>query len=176
MGKIVEKNISVLDFVAEYNKCGNKALREDFIRHKLNVNTYVAVIMKKVMADKIIAMSCHDGNGAVKVDSFKRYILETYALINSYTNLVVDEKSWMEQYTALDEAGLISIILGKIPEKEVESFHTIVKMAYDDMMTNEYEIHAFVMNVISKLLPVTEKSAETIVQAFIKNAQGKLKK
>ena len=152
MNKKTEKFL-VKDFVEGYKKITGPQQKEAYLNKKLNITPYVGYIVKELQAKNIVKESSLDDKGNVSINSSKRYILYIYSLIKLYTNLDMEPADIINDYDLLESAGLLDEILKRIPEKEKGAFDVMVKMQYDDFMTNYYSIHGYLDNKLQTLYP-----------------------
>ena len=145
----MDKIITVKEFVDGYKKQTDDVTNKKEKVHKKFVgNNYVNYATKLSVADQIVQLSSTnqvDGqvNGQIKINSSLRYLLYVFNLIDLYTNITVDFSNILEEYDLLEEQGLVDELIRLMPQREVTSFETILKMVFDDFIQNNYENHAF---------------------------------
>ncbi|WP_346961245.1 hypothetical protein [Clostridium sp.] len=158
-----ENKINVINLIEDYEKLTSDKSKEDYLKAKIKINNYIDYGTKMFIAENIINSSCLKNNN-IYIDSCKRYILYIYALLANYTNLDIHENELLLQYDLLEKHGLLDIILDMIPEKEIVTFKTILDMKQNDLMTNKYEIHAFISDKINSFTDIVEGFANSINQ------------
>ena len=156
-----EDAIIIDKLVDGYLKRTSTKMKEEYLKTVIKVKPYIGYGIKIFLADTIIKTSCLK-EGRVYIDSCKKYMLYIYALIDTYTNIEINQKEWMSQHDRLDSLGLIEPILALIPEKERSTFKTILDMKLDDLMTNRYGIYAY----IDEQMDRAAKIATEIGKAF----------
>lgn len=178
-----EKKIDIIRFVNGYKKVANDKLKEKYISDNLKiVKTYIPFHTKMAICDNIINATTHEVkrdlngnivygednkpmNGDFHVDSAMRFLLFTMNLIDIYTNLKVDFDNISIEYDALNEIGLIQVIMMLLPKEEISEIKTMLDMKYDDVMVNEYETR----NYISRLVNRFGDLIEFAMNSFDKN-------
>lgn len=148
-----ENGITIDKLIDGYLKRTSVKIREEYLKVVIKVKPYVGYGTKIFLADTIIKTSCLN-DGQIYIDSCKKYLLYIYTLIDTYTNIELNQKDLMIQYDRLDSIGLIEPILALIPEKERATFKTILDMKQDDLMTNRYGVHAFIKEQMDRLTNV----------------------
>ena len=149
-------------------------MKEEYLKTVIKVKPYIGYGIKIFLADTIIKTSCLK-EGRVYIDSCKKYMLYIYALIDTYTNIEINQKEWMSQYDRLDSLGLIEPILALIPEKERSTFKTILDMKLDDLMTNRYGIYAYIdeqMDRAAKIAPEIGKAFGPLIEKLSKQIEA----
>lgn len=143
----MSEKINVKEFVDGYTKSKNKAL---YLK-KLEIVDYVSYGQKAFLADKIIKSSSYDENGYVRINSPSRYLIFVYTILKTYTNLDLESESMLEDFDLLNKHGIVDEIFALVPEKEINEFNKVLSMTYDDFITNHYEIHGFIQEVVKKI-------------------------
>ena len=156
-----ENAITIDKLIDGYLKRTSIKMKEEYLKTVIKVKPYISYGVKIFLADTIIKTSCLK-DGRVYIDSCKKYLLYIYTLIDTYTNIEINQKEWMFQYDRLDNLGLIEPILALISEKERATFKTILDMKLDDLMTNRYGIYAYIDEQIDR----AAKIAPEIGKAF----------
>ena len=151
-----ENGITIDKLIDGYLKRTSTKMKEEYLKAVIKVKPYASYGVKIFLADTIIKTSCLK-DGKVHNDNCKKYMLYLFALIDTYTNIEINQKEWTFEYDRLDSLGLIESILGLIPEKEIATFKTILDMKMDDLMTNRYGTHAFVEEQMDRLSAITSE-------------------
>lgn len=185
------KKIKLKMFIACYRKQVNDSLKEKYLENNLKVIRYVPYEQKLTFAQRIVDFSCYRNEGTEEeprivfhVDTPMREFLFQRGLIELYTNLEIDNDAFLEHYNALKESGVMDYILTIIPESEIIDFHNIVDMVFSDEMTNNYEIHGYIKNQVSRIIdvgsmllePVLEKVSQKIDALDKKDAERLMKR
>ena len=168
-----ENAITIDKLIDSYLKRTSIKMKEEYLKTVIKVKPYVSYGVKIFLADTIIKTSCLK-DGRVYIDSCKKYLLYIYALIDTYTNIEINQKEWMFQYDRLDSLGLIEPILALIPEKERSTFKTILDMKLDDLMTNRYGIYAYIdeqMDRAAKIAPEIGKAFGPLIEKLSKQIE-----
>ena len=168
-----ENAITIDKLIDGYLKRTSIKMKEEYLKTVIKVKPYVSYGVKIFLADTIIKTSCLK-DGRVYIDSCKKYLLYIYALIDTYTNIEINQKEWMFQYDRLDSLGLIEPILALIPEKERSTFKTILDMKLDDLMTNKYGIYAYIdeqMDRAAKIAPEIGKAFGPLIEKLSKQIE-----
>ena len=102
------------------------------------------------------------------------------SLIDLYTDIERDKENgkMLEDFNKLNECGMFDIIISALNKNEIKEYNMVIQMTYDDLITNEYEPHAFISSQVNRfgslvgamLGPVienvdVEKIAEVISEA-----------
>ena len=168
-----ENAITIDKLIDGYLKRTSIKMKEEYLKTVIKVKPYVSYGVKIFLADTIIKTSCLK-DGRVYIDSCKKYLLYIYALIDTYTNIEINQKEWMFQYDRLDSLGLIEPILALISEKERATFKTILDMKLDDLMTNKYGIYAYIdeqMDRAAKIAPEIGKAFGPLIEKLSKQIE-----
>ena len=150
--KTIEINVN--DFVNRYNKFNTATAKESYLKTAVKFVDYMNFEIVEVLCDQILANSCMDKNGNVKVDTCKKYLMYIYTIFDQYTNIAVHSDKWLEEFNLLSKAGLVEAVCQLMPESLITTLDSVLKMKTDDMMTNYYEPHAFISNQIIKYVPM----------------------
>lgn len=168
-----ENAITIDKLIDNYLKRTSIKMKEEYLKTVIKIKPYVSYGVKIFLADTIIKASCLK-DGRVYIDSCKKYMLYIYALIDTYTNIEINQKEWMSQHDRLDSLGLIELILALIPEKERSTFKTILDMKLDDLMTNRYGIYAYIdeqMDRAARIAPEIGKAFGPLIEKLSKQIE-----
>ena len=160
--------IKVKDFVGKYNKFSTASAKESYLKTAVKFVDYVDFETVMYLCDSILANSCMDKEGNIKVDTCQKYILYIFTIFDTYTNIKVDAKDWMAQFNMLSKAGLIEAVCQLMPENLITTLDSVLKMRTDDMMTNYYEPHAFIRNQVIKYVPLMHKVVDKVLEGIEK--------
>ena len=155
----MEEKINVKKFVDGYMKTKNK---QQYLK-KLTVVDYVGYERKMFLCQKIVDTTSYDKEKNIKIDSPSRYLVFVYTLLSTYTNLDLHGDSMLDDFNTLNKCGLIDEIVGLIKESEVKEFENVLSMTYEDFMTNHYEIHGFIENIIEKISNVIDGTSPQLL-------------
>ena len=151
--KTEDNTIMVKDLVDKFNSMASSKLKTEYLNKVIVVKPYIGYGTKLIYINKILDNSCYDKDKNIHVDSCKRYLLYVQALIMAYTNIKIDVSDAIADYDRLESSGLLETILGMIPEHELQYFDTMLQMKLDDLMTNNYDIHAYIDKKLKDFYP-----------------------
>lgn len=160
------KKVTVDELVKKYSGFKTKEAKEAYLKGAIQFIDYMNFETVQTICDGILASSCYDANGNVKVDSCKKYLMYVFAIFDQYTNITVDAKNWMEQFNKLYKEGLVDVVCKMMPEANMTTLDSILKMKTDDMMTNYYETHAFVKEQILKYAPMIHRFIDGLLSSI----------
>jgi len=167
----MENKINVFDFIDGYKNAEDKTA---YINSTVKVLSYLGYADKVTAAKNIAEASYYaeDETGAryVKADSPARYVMYIFFIYRLYTNIDYPLTDLIKVYDALEENGITQHVLSMIPEKELESFTTILEIVCDDLITNEYEIHSYITNKFNRLL----KMFDTLTKPLLSSLADKI--
>ena len=167
----MNKDFNVKSFVEEYEKCSNNDDKAKFLKNKLKTEKYMPYDDKMTIAENIVkhssyAMVKEDGvlkqTDRIALNSPMRYILFVMTVVDKYTNIEVNFKNVMPEFDALNFDGLIEVIFGKIGDKEMAEFNTVVEMVLNDFMANKYQFKNYIDDTLLKVSGLVEKCAPLI--------------
>ena len=64
----------------------------------------------------------------------------------------------------LEEQGLVDELIRLMPQREVTSFETILKMVFDDFIQNNYENHAFISNQVQRIVDIFTATTSPLIE------------
>ena len=183
----MEKKITVKEFVDGYNKLEDEE-KQEYIKSHVLKNKYVNYEHKINSANRIIKSSHYitSKNSSGKdikrlhFDTTAEYMLYSLEIVNLYTDINIDFKRSLEQFNMINGSRSLNDIINEINKTEINEFSTILEFVRNDLIKNEYEIHAYISNqinrigeLLSSILPsIIEKididKVEKIVDRFIK--------
>lgn len=164
--------ITVTEFVTRYNSLKSNDVREKYAESMIIKDKYVDYLVKQKYAQDIISISCLDNKGHIKINSCKKYMMYINTLLTLYTNIEMSEKNCVAEFDMLDRENLIDTLLKYIPEEELGKFDTIMQMCYDDFMTNNYEIHAFITKTADDVINSMAAMVSPLVDEVMKDLNG----
>ena len=165
-----KRNMKLLEFVEKYNDMANNTLKEQLLS-KIKITPYVSIIKKDAYAQLIVnrtmfEQESYDDNGVTKyrktdkirVNSVAQYVQFCRAVIELYTDLEIDDGSFINEYDALKSSGLLDILMvgsdkadPLIPMSELSEFKTILTMKQSDTQFNETTTQAFISKQIGRI-------------------------
>ena len=148
------KFITVKEFVKALTNRSSDDARRVYLEGTLAIKDYERYEVICTICDQIIASSYFTADGQFKVDSCKKYLLYVSALLNTYTNIVIDKEDSLGDFNLLQKYGLVDVIISYIPEAQVAMFDSVLNMKSNDIMTNYYEPHAFIREQVVKFAPL----------------------
>lgn len=151
---IKKDKIKISKFVAEYKKQATDNLRDAYVKRTLDVAQYIPYQKKMLFAENIVETTSwlREDKKKVKImiNSPVKYLLYCRCVVEAYTNLEAETENWLEEYDLLNESGVLDVIFKMIPEKECNEFSTVLSMTYEDFITNNYEMHAFISGQVER--------------------------
>lgn len=167
------KKYTVAGFCKEYNDAKSNEVKEMIINKVMN-EQYIPYEKKIAFCENIIKSSHYrkdkNENKKLHISSTTKYLLYCLEIVRRYTNIEVDLTDVINEFNLLNKYGLIDEIASRISEKELKEFKWILDMVENDMLQNEYEIHAFIGKQVDRfgeltgllLKPVIEQLNEKI--------------
>lgn len=180
--------MKIKEFVEGYNKCATQQLKDRFIKEKLNITPYVSIIKKDAYAQLIVdrtmfEQESYDSNGKTKyrktdkirVNSVAQYIQFCRVIIELYTNLEIEDGSFIGEYDSLKSSGLLDLlILGSdnaapvIPMNELSEFRTVLDMKVKDTLENYSTPQAFIERQVDRFKALGEATLTPLMDAVSK--------
>lgn len=162
--------MTILEFVEKYNGLSNSTLKNQLLK-QIKITPYVSIIQKDAYAQLIVdgtmyEQEKYDDNGTkkyrktdkVKVNSVIRYIQFCRVVFELYTDLEIEDGSFVKEYDALKSSGLLNILMvgsdkvdSIIPTEELNEFKSILDMKLADTQFNETTTQAFIHKLISRI-------------------------
>lgn len=163
--------MTIKEFVERYNNMANQQLKDRFVKEKIKITPYVSIIKKDAYAQLIVdkttfEQEAYDDNGTTKyrktdkinLNSVAQYVQFCRAVIELYTNLEIEDESFIKEYDALKSSGLLDILMvgsdkadPLIPMSELSEFKTILTMKQSDTQFNETTTQAFISKQIGRI-------------------------
>jgi len=159
----MDKNITVENLVKLYDD--DKTADKKNFYSQIKIEAYIPYLTKVEVARRIVEATCLK-DGRIVMDSPSKYLLYCRSIISLYTNIKLAEKAddnedmetlglmMVNEFDALNSRGLFEGIFAKIPERELAEFNTVLDMVSNDVMTNKYEPHAYVNDVLTRLADI----------------------
>ena len=184
--------MKILEFVERYNNMATQQLKDRFIKEKVKITPYVSIIKKDAYAQLIVdkttfEQEAYDVNGETKyrktdkirVNSVAQYIQFCRAVIELYTDLEIEDGSFIKEYDALKSSGLLDILMvgseqrsPLIPMSELSEFKTILSMKQSDIQFNETTAQAFISKQIERISDLANATLTPIVDIISKKIDG----
>lgn len=163
--------MKIQEFVDEALKVTNDSIKEKRINSMLKTKSYVSIIDKINLADRVTKAATHefdkDGNiVGFKVNSLTKYILHVMGIIEMYTDLEINNGNILAEYDLLNENGLIEIIVKSIKEQEIAECQMCLDMVFNDAIQNEMSTEAFIKRQVERfgtLVGTTLSPALTVI-------------
>ena len=150
------KKYTVKEFCKTYSSSKTDEVKETLAKSIVGAR-YVPYEMKVTICENIVSITYYQTVEQNGIKSKKLYInspakrmLFGLHLVKEYTMLEVDFKNSLEEFNLLSKSGLLPLIIGMIPELEFKEFNSILDMVANDVMCNEYELHAFISNQVER--------------------------
>lgn len=183
--------MTVLEFVNKYNNYNNSTLKESLLK-EIKITPYVSIIKKDTYAQLIVdkttfEQEAYDDNGVTKyrktdkirVNSVAQYVQFCRAVIELYTDLEIEDGSFIKEYDALKSSGLLDILMvgseqrdPLIPMSELSEFKTILSMKQSDVQFNETTAQAFISKQIERISDLANVTLTPIVDIINKKIDG----
>ena len=179
--------MKLLEFVEKYNNMANNTLKEQLLS-KIKITPYVSIIKKDAYAQLIVnrtmfEQESYDDNGVTKyrktdkirVNSVAQYVQFCRAVIELYTDLEIEDGSFIKEYDALKSSGLLDILMvgsdkadPLIPMSELSEFKTILTMKQSDTQFNETTTQAFISKQIERISDLANTTITPIMDVVNK--------
>lgn len=179
--------MKILEFVEKYNNTTSSSLKEQLLS-KIKITTYVSIIKKDAYAQLIVdkttfEQEAYDDNGKTKyrktdkirINSVAQYIQFCRAVIELYTDLEIEDGSFIKEYDALKSSGLLDILMvgsdkadPLIPMSELSEFKTILTMKQSDTQFNETTTQAFISKQIGRISDLANATLTPLIDVVSK--------
>lgn len=184
--------MKILEFVERYNNMATQQLKDRFIKEKVKITPYVSIIKKDAYAQLIVdkttfEQEAYDDNGKTKyrktdkirINSVAQYIQFCRAVIELYTDLEIEDGSFIKEYDALKSSGLLDILMvgsnkadPLIPMSELSEFKTILTMKQSDTQFNETTTQAFISKQIGRISDLANATLTPLVDVVNKKVDS----
>jgi hypothetical protein len=184
--------MKILEFVERYNNMATQQLKDRFIKEKVKITPYVSIIKKDAYAQLIVdkttfEQEAYDDNGKTKyrktdkirINSVAQYIQFCRAVIELYTDLEIEDGSFIKEYDALKSSGLLDILMvgsdkadPLIPMSELSEFKTILTMKQSDTQFNETTTQAFISKQIGRISDLANATLTPLVEVVSKKVDA----
>lgn len=166
--------MKIKEFCREYSNRVDK-LKGDYLKENLKITTYLPFIKKDALAQNIVNATTYrfenytkeDGTtgrrktNQIQINSTAQMLLFYRVIIENYTNLEVETEGFYEEYDVLNESGVLFELTADfeghpslIPAREISELRGMVDLKQRDIMTNQYEIHAYISNQIERITEI----------------------
>lgn len=166
--------MTIKEFCREYSNRVQK-LKGDYLKENLKITTYLPFIKKDALAQNIVNATTYrfenytkeDGTtgrrktNQIQINSTAQMLLFYRVIIENYTNLEVETEGFYEEYDVLNESGVLFELTADfeghpslIPAREISELRGMVDLKQRDIMTNQYEIHAYISNQIERITEI----------------------
>lgn len=179
--------MKILELVEKYNNYNNSTLKESLLKG-IKITPYVSIIKKDAYAQLIVdrttfEQEAYDVNGETKyrktdkirVNSVAQYIQFCRAVIELYTDLEIEDGSFIKEYDALKSSGLLDILMvgseqrsPLIPMSELSEFKTILSMKQSDIQFNETTAQAFISKQIERISDLANATITPLINVVSK--------
>ena len=143
-------------------------------------NNYVPFVMKDALMTNVVKCTMLDKEtGHIKVNSSAEYLLLIRVFIEQYTYLKVETPGFYEEYDELVKSGLFDLLIvgnenveSLIPRAEITEFKNLLNLKKNDLMTNQYEPHAFITGQVDRFIKLGEATLTPVVDAITNKIAG----
>lgn len=178
----IEEKYTVKAFYEKYTNTKKDEDINSLFRDVMD-NRYVPIEEKITICENIMKASHFRRetiNGKerehIRMDSTTQYILYCMYLVDAYTTIKVNFKNILEEFNLLNSCGALDTITAEINDREKGEFQMILNMVEEDFIKNEYEVHAFVNNLMDRIENIVDTiGVPTIdmIQRLAKNTDWK---
>lgn len=123
-----------------------------------------------------IVKATTEKDGCFVINTPAQFMLFSTLFISKYTDIELDNDNILDTFERLDELDLINKIISNIPDKEYNSYNTILNMVLNDYMENNRNIISYIdtkikaiglsadmiLDAIQKYTPQDEKNDNNI--------------
>lgn len=179
--------MKILKLVEKYNSYNNSTSKASLLKD-IKITPYVSIIKKDAYAQLIVdrttfEQEAYDDNGKtnyrktdkIRVNSVAQYVQFCRAVIELYTDLEIEDESFIKEYDALKSSGLLDILMvgseqrdPLIPMSELSEFKTILSMKQSDVQFNETTAQAFITKQIERISDLASITLSPIVDIISK--------
>lgn len=140
-------------FLALVENKKNKEGYDEFIDSHIK-NKYVPLEEKQARANVIVENTFYekdeDGIKRFHINSVAHNMFVYLTLVDLYTDIEIDYKRGLEIYNKMKEKKIFKDILQRIDKEEMEEFKIVLDAVERDVMTNEYEPHAYFASQVER--------------------------
>lgn len=155
--------MKVNEFIKKYNSAKDK----DTFLNNCIVKQYIPYHEKIVDCDNILRATI-ETDGLFKINTPAQFMIFTIQIITRYTE-IEHEDNIVELFEKLDELDLINAIISHIPEREFNSYNTILDMVRNDYMDNNRTMVSFFETKLGALGLSVDAILDALQQIDISN-------
>lgn len=148
-----DNTINFDEFINKIKSFKSIDARNNYIKSVIHPEEYVPFEVVCVLCDQILAASYYDKDGNFRIDSCKKYLNYMYIIYTHYLNIDMNSTKFIEQYNEIQRLGINDTLVGLVPESQIGTLDAVLKMKSDDIIANNYEMHAFIKNELAKFYP-----------------------
>ena len=175
-----KKTYTIKEFCKKYNDLKSAQAKGALIASILKKDKYVPFVIKDALMTNVVKCTMLDKEtGNIKVNSSAEYLLLIRVLVEQYTRLKVETPGFFEEYDELVKSGLFDLLIvgdeehaPLIPRAEMTEFKNLLNLKKNDLMTNQYEPHAFITNQVERFTKLGEVALSPVVDAITKKIEG----
>lgn len=146
--------INVTDFMNKFNSKKTDDEKLKLVKHYIK-NEYIPYEKKADYASLVVDSSywvVNDEEKTLHVNSVAKHMLACMAVVELFTDIErdKDKDTMLDSFNALNGSGALDLIINNIDERELKEFNMVLQMTCDDVITNEYENHAFIIKQVDR--------------------------
>ena len=143
-----------------------KYIKNEYVPYEEKVNTANAIAdiaywQTETQADGTETRFLH-------VDSTVKYMLTCMATIDLFTNIERQKQNgkMLEDFNLLNSSGVFDLVIRNINQRELKEFNMILQLVCDDLITNEYENHAFISKQVNRFGRLIGASVAPVLESL----------
>lgn len=146
---------TLLSFVTVYKNKKTQEEKEQIIKEHI-LDVYIPYEQKAEVANAIVKGSFYqntdDGKQVFHIDSIAKYMLSCIAIFDLYTDIERSKTKgkMLDDFNTLNRYGIFDYLIQNINQRELKEFNMVLQMASEDIISNEYEPHAFIRNQVER--------------------------
>lgn len=156
------------DFIKNYDKNTDVSIIEKTMDVK-----YLPFVEKCNLCERIVNSTYYttmpDKTKKFHVNSVSKYMLYRLSIIDKYTKIDIDFKDVLNEYDMLAKRNLFDVFETLVPEKELQELAMILELTEKDVITNEYEPHAFIANQAERFGTLVGVSLSPVLDTLAKS-------
>ena len=153
--------MKITSFMTQYRFKKTDEEKEEMVKSHIK-NEYVPFEKKADVAKAIVDATLYrdevgingEKHKVLHIDSVAKHMLTYMALVDLYTDIdrsKADGKM-LDEFNMLNGSGVLDLIVKNIDQRELGEFKKILDMVCDDIVSNEYENHAFIKQQVERFL------------------------
>ena len=146
-------NMKLNTFVTLFENKKRNGGVEEFVKEHIK-DKYVPIEEKQVRANTIVENTYYetndDGEKSFHVNSVAHLLFTMLTLVDMYTDIEIEFKHGLEQYNKLKECGALDYLVAHMNKNEIDDFKMVLTGVQNDVMTNEYEPHAYFASQVER--------------------------